>query len=457
MLDIGSRRELFVDTFLVDRLDGTRLQLQCPRPTDDVFPLDRPWEGRYSGYFSVLADDGVYRMYYRGNPVDVPDGSPFESTCYAESSDGIHWTRPNLGLFEVDGTRQNNVILHGFEPLSHNFSPFIDTRPGVPAGERFKAVAGVKETGLIPFVSDDGVHWRKLRDEPVMTKGELDSQNLVFWSESEECYVCYLRTWMKQGDRSVRSISRAASKDFLNWTDPVQMDFGDTPIEELYTNQTLPYFRAPHIYAAIAARFMAGKRVVPPEQFQAMGGEGHYGNDCSDAVLLTSRGGERYDRTFMEAFVRPGPGLRNWTSRTNYPAWGIVPAGDGEMSFYITRDYGHPSIYLQRMTMRLDGFASVNAPYAGGEMVTKPFVFAGAALNINYATSAAGEVRVEVQDADGAPMPGYRLDECDMIAGDETERMVAWNGAGDVAGLAGRPVRLRFAMKDADLFSLQFC
>lgn len=456
MIDIGSRRELFLDRFLIDRLDGTRLALHPPRPAGTALAFDRPWEGRYSGYVTVLRDNGRYRMYYRGHPVDAPDGSGTESTCYAESSDGVHWERPELGLYEVEGTRRNNVILKGQLPFSHNFAPFMDTRPGVPEDKRYKAVAGKMNTGLVPFVSGDGVHWRKLRDEPVLTKGALDSHNLVFWSESEETYLCYLRTWTGGGTEGMRTISRSASPDFLHWSDPVEMAFDEGCFEELYTNQTLPYFRAPHIYVALAARFMAGRRVVSPEHFEALGGEGHYGEDCSDTVLLTSRGGNRYDRTFMEGYVRPGIGLSNWTSRTNYPACGIVPTGSHEMSFYITRSYGQPGAYLERLALRLDGFASVHAPYAGGGMTTKPFRFQGSQLRLNYATSAAGGIRVEVQDEAGAPVPGYTLRDCDEIIGDEIERIVTWRGDGGLGAVQSRAVRLRFQMKDADLYAIQF-
>jgi hypothetical protein len=455
-MDIGCRRELFVDSYLIDSLRGAGLKLHSPRPAGTVLPFDRPWEGRYCGYITIIPDGPLYRMYYRGHPVDAPDGSPSESTCYAESEDGISWTKPSLGLFEVHGTRDNNVILSGFEPLSHNFSPFIDTRPGVAGDERFKAVAGTHKTGLIAFVSADGIHWAKLRDEPITTDGMFDSQNLVFCSESEQCYVCYMRTWSGGGFKGLRTISRATSDDFLNWTSPTQMTFGDTPLEELYTNQTLPYFRAPHIYTAIAARFMPGRKVLSDEQFAALGGEGHYGQDCSDSVFMTSRGGTVYDRTFMESFVRPGMGLNNWTSRTNYAAYGIVPTGDGEMSFYITRNYGQETCCLERLVLRLDGFASVNAGYDGGEMITKPFAFEGSGLSINYSTSAAGSVWVEIQDADGKPIAGFTREDADEIIGDEIERVVTWGGSADVSGLAGRAVRLRFVMKDADVYALRF-
>jgi hypothetical protein len=78
--------------------------------------LNRPWEGRFCGSVTVLKDGEKYRMYYRGLPADATDGSDYEVTCYAESRDGMHWVKPNLGLFEVNGTRDNNVILHGIKP-----------------------------------------------------------------------------------------------------------------------------------------------------------------------------------------------------------------------------------------------------------------------------------------------------------------------------------------------------
>src|SRR5205085_287340 len=131
--------------------------------------------------------------------------------------------------------------------------------------------------------------------------------------------------------------------------------------------QTTPYFRAPQIYVAIAARFMPGRRVISQEEADKLGVSKGYSGDCSDAVLMTSRGGGSYDRTFMEGFVRPGIGLENWVSRTNYPARGIVQTGSNEMSLYVQHNYGQPTHHLVRYAMRLDGLASLHAGYTGGE------------------------------------------------------------------------------------------
>ena len=427
---------------------------------------DRPYEGWYSlGYTTVLKDGAKYRMYYRGMPNGVSDGSSEETTCYAESDDGIHWTKPNLGLFEVNGNKQNNVILAKMPPFSHNFAPIIDTRPGVPAAERWKALAGLSKSGLVAFASADGIHWRKMQDKPVITKGAFDSQNVAFWSESEKRYVSYFRIFKKIGGQGIRWVSRTTSDDFLNWTEPVEMTFGDAPPEHLYTNQTLPYFRAPNLYIALAARFMSGRQALTEAQLATMKlpPDPSYPrdpewlkHDCSETVLITSRGGTRYDRTFLEGFIKPGLEPGNWTSRSNYPTRGIVPTGPGEISIYVGRHNGQPTAHIQRLTLRTDGFASVRAPYAGGEMTTKLLKFTGKELEINYSTAAAGSLKVEIQDEQGRPVPGFSLADAVQIVGDEIERVVTWKQGRDVVGLAGKPVRLRFVMKDAELYSLRF-
>jgi hypothetical protein len=206
----------------------------------------------------------------------------------------------------------------------------------------------------------------------------------------------------------------------------------------------------------MAARFMQGRQALSGEQAMAIGVDPKYFGDCSDLVLLSSRGGHRYDRTFMESFLRPGPGWENWVSRSNYSALNVVQTGPTEMSFYVARDYAQRTAHLQRYTLRLDGFASVHAPYAGGEMITRPLRFRGSKLEINFATSAAGGIRVEIQQENGAPIPGYSLADAREMIGDEIDGVVRWKGTSDVSRLAGQVVRLRFVMKDADLYAVQF-
>ena len=459
---IGSRRELFVDRHLIDKLDGVELRLQTPEK--QPVPAS-PLKG---GYLTVIKDGNLYRAYYRGNDPSYKgkrySGHLGEITCYAESRDGHEWTFPNLGLFEVNGTRDNNVILAKQPPFSHNFSAFLDIRPGVNPNERFKALAGhpgfnkkVKADGLHTFVSADGIHWKKTSEQPVIPYDKkwshaFDSQNVAFWSKAEQMYVCYFRTWARysgypgnapqhrEAGPGLRSISRATSPDFKNWSTPVAMN-PNLPGEHLYTSQTHPYFRAPHIYIALPTRYIAGR--VGAKKTNAMLGS-------TDILFMSSRAGStRFDRLFTEAFIRPGLNPTRWKSRANYVALNVVPTGPAEMSIYHAFS-GH------RYVLRTDGFVSVHVGAKEGELLTKPLIFAGEKLVINYSTSAAGSVRVEIQDTAGAALAGFRLQDCLPVIGDEIERVVRWKGNPDLKAWAGKPVRLRFVMVECDLYSFKF-
>jgi hypothetical protein len=182
----GNRLELFVDDYLVSDLTNITFRLHTPVDEGPVIFFNKPWEGIFSGYSTIIKDDSIFRLYYRGVPTIGSDGSNAEVTCYAESRDGINWTKPGLGLFEINGSWQNNVILANAAPVTHNFSPFRDDNPAIDDGYRFKALGG-SSGGLIPYGSSDGIHWIRLSQLPVVTGGEFDSQNVYFWSVSESC------------------------------------------------------------------------------------------------------------------------------------------------------------------------------------------------------------------------------------------------------------------------------
>ncbi|MEE3372622.1 MAG: hypothetical protein VX346_25020 [Planctomycetota bacterium] len=423
VIDIGSRRELFIDRFLIDKLDGLQLKLQQPTPTAVIPNAPR---GHYA---TVIKDGTLFRRYDRGGVADF-DGDSRETTHYWESRDGTHWTRPQLGLFDVGGSRQNNVIIAHTKWIAHNFSPFLDQHPNAKQEHRFKALAGVhKGGGLFAFSSADGIHWKKLKQTPVITSRDFafDSQNVSFWSASEQCYVCYFRTW-KTPHGNLRTISRTVSQDFLKWSKPLATK-PNRPGEHLYTSGTHPYFRANHIYIALPTRFLPGR------------------GSSTDILFMTSRGGASYDREFLQAFIRPGLDPGKWGNRSNYAALNVVPTSAEEMSLYVRE---------RRYVLRTDGFASLHADAQPGELTTKPFRFRGKQLDINYSTSAAGSVRIEVQDSEGRPIPGYALDDCLPLVGDSIEHTVGWKQGTDVSPLSGKTVRLRWILTDADVFSFRF-
>jgi hypothetical protein len=455
VLTLDSNRQLFVDDYMVSKMDGVQIMMHHPADKGIAFKFDKPWEGNFCAYFTIIKDGTLFRAYYRGLRYDK-DNSDSEVTCYAESDDGINWRKPNLKLYQVNGTRNNNVVLAEAAPVMSNFSPFIDTNPNANPDEKYKALGGSEKSGLIAYISSDGIHWKRLQEKAVFSKGLFDSQNVSFWSTSEKKYICYFRTWSGKGYTGNRSVSRTTSDDFLHWSEPIHMTFGDTPPEDLYTQQTSPYFRAPQIYIAIGARFIPGRQVISEAEAKALNVIPGYYKDCSDAILMTTRGGDRYNRTFMESFIRPGIGLGNWISRTNYPALNVVQTSAAEMSIYLNENYAQPTAYLRRYALRLDGFASLHAGYQGGEMVTKPFTFAGKELEINYATSAAGDIEIELQDENGNPIPGFAMDDTKEIIGNEIKRVVYWKANTNLCELSSRIIRLRIHLKDADLYSFRF-
>lgn len=470
-IDIGSRLELMVDDFLIDRTDNAELKLHHPHPREVVLRFDERWEGSGSGYVTVFEDRGGFRMYYKAWDMGVnPEGTdPAElKVGYAESEDGVHWEKPSLGIIDFESSTDNNLVWIG--PGSHGFAPFKDPNPDVAPKARYKAVGeGTTEagTGLLAMQSADGIHWELMRPEPILTGCAFDSQNLVFWDSLAKEYRAYVRDF-REGRRSIKT---ATSEDFVNWTEPEWLEFPGAPKEQLYTNQVQPYPRAPHIFVGFPTRYLErgwshSMKQLPDLENRRMRSRENdrYGMAITDALFMTSRDGKGFKR-WPEAFVRPGPQRpRSWAYGNQYLQWGL-PETESQFegapdvfSFYSTEGFWLTGeTRLRRYTLRRDGFVSLNAPLSGGEMITKPLIFEGEKLVLNFATSGAGGIDVEIQDAHGEPIDGYTRDDCDEVFGDQLDRTVTWRGGdSDLGELAGQPVRLRFVLRDADLYSLRF-
>ncbi len=452
----GSRPQLFLDHHIIESMQNTRLELHPPVPREVVFKFDADWEGAMSAYVTMMQDGDLFRMYYRGGGETTE-----EVTCMATSRDGVQWTRPHLGLHEFKKSKENNIIYRGRRKAyweSHNFTPFKDLNPAAAPEARYKALGlgrhvrpnGEDVKALVALASSDGVNWRRVQEAAIITQGSFDSQNVAFWDGAHAEYVCYFRDGRPTpGGGKVRSVLRTTSKDFLHWTEPAWLDFGNAPLEQFYVNGIAPYLREPTLYLGFPMRFVPERKVLGADERRVDG--------VSDAVLISSRDGLHFDRTFMEAFIRPGLDPLNWGNAhgNNTPAWGLLPTATNELSIYWAEHYGGTP-QMRRGTLRTDGFASVRAPYEGGSFVTRPFRFQGRSLRLNYSTSAVGSVRVEIQDSAGNVVSGFALSDSGEIFGDEIERTVAWKNEVDLTRLSKAPIRLRFEMKDADLYSFRF-
>jgi len=440
-VNVGVQLQLFFDDHLIERMENLRLKLHSPELRETCIRADRPYETPLLYDPVVIKDEDRYRMWYRTNCEE-----PYV-TGYAESPDGIQWTKPPLGVIEFDASTDNNLVWSAAEDEAHVLCVFRDGNPSVPDDARYKAIGiGAGARSLRGLVSPDGIHWENVKSEPLIVGPDgddmFDSHNIAFWDAAHGQYVAYLRGWRN----GVRLIRRSTSTDFLNWSELAYLDLGGAPVEHLYKNAATPYYRRPDIY------LMFPKRFIEERTFDA----DHPHPGLSDIVFMHSRDGLRWDRRFMEAFVRPGLDTRNWHERAIEIGPGLVPTGDDEMSLYMVANYRTPCVHVRRLALRVDGFVSVHAGYAGGEFATHPLIFDGSEFVMNYATSAAGSIRIEIQDAEARPVPGFTLGDAPDIYGDEIERVASWKDGCDVSALAGRPVRLRFVLKDADLYSIRF-
>lgn len=502
-VDIGSRTEMFVDDWLLGETLGVSLTLTNPERREVAIVFDQPWEqaegllepGLYS---TVIQESGRIQLYYRG-PYIRPEQS--RTTLYAESRDGIHFERPVIGRFEVEGSKRNNAVFQGAE--ASTFTPFLDKNPKADPDARYKAWGGMHGvdggpfSGLIAFESPDGIAWRRCSERPDLVKGYFDALNPVFWDRVSGLYRSYTRYYEPYanghpfpfvtrpnlrnpsfphrspeagGYRSVRAFQNATSADFLHWSEPRPNRYtNDIPLEHFYTDTTQPCPDAEHIFISFPGRFF------PPEGAENLSAQGsrnafnreHSG--FSDIGFMTSRNGVDWDRSFMEAWMRPGE-PRNWGDHIiNSPAWGVVETSPREFSLYVlehsrthARGERKPSVtdahdypLMRRVVVRKHGFASMRAGYRMGEFTTRPFTFKGSRLRLNYATSAGGFIRVEVQDELGRPQPGYELDASAPLVGDEIDGSVHWKERADLLALGNGPIRLRFVMRDADVYALR--
>ena len=299
-----------------------------------------------------------------------------------------------------------------------------------------------------------------MQNEYLKMDGTFDTINTAFWDSIAHCYRCFTRMFTDPATGkpypvegihwgiAIRAIQTSTSPDFVNWThvQPLQYRDGDL-VTQMYTNDIIPCPGAEHIYVGFPNRFMQERANVRDASIKGM----------NDALFMCSRDGVTWTR-YREAWVRPGLDQRNWTHRNNYPAWGIIRTSEDEWSMLISEHYMQPDktpCRLRRLVIRPWGFASLSSDYKGGEVITHPLIFGGNELRLNYSTSAAGSVMVEIQDEAGKPVDGFSLADMAPVFGDKLDAVITWKTGGDLSRLKGRSVRFRFVLQDADIFALR--
>lgn len=478
-------RTFFWDDALIDKTYTTAEQrLHHPARAENTLTLDKPWEGNGCGYFHIVYDDvlRVYRMYYNGLSMYRSDGSLYRledvRVCCIESADGVHWTRPSLGLCEFGGSRNNNIVVTAdqFEGLVgiDNFYVNTDRNPSPAVPGRFKAVMqftkrtpdGARTVRLVSLASDDGYRFRLLGT--VTEKGFFDTLNTFLWHEASGRYLCYIRSFHEKGtgkeyDRKagiplnsyVRDIRVLESEDFIHWSEPARIEFDSERDFALYTNCVSAY-PGSEMLIGLPTRYVERPEWSPAfdelcgkdERLWRMTLEKRFGLAVTDCLFMCSRDGKRW-RRYDEAFLRPGPEQPGaWVYGSCYPAVGFT--GEDEMNLYAYDNHwlrNQPTI-LYRMRLRRDGFVSMHAGCEVKTVRTRPFVFAGGELYLNLSTSALGSAVVRLRAEDGTEAVSAE------IFGDSVSKRVCF--VGGIRHLAGKPVFMEISFFDADLYAFEF-
>ena len=397
------------------------------------------WESATLNWFNVMADDGKYKMWYECYDIDGWPTGDDTSFCYAESTDGINWTRPNLGMFSYQGSTENNILFRQIGPADgysrvHGTGVFRD--PVAPPAERYKAVSqGIwadyahQITGMY---SADGLNWTRY-PQPICFMF-ADSQYSGFWDEQLRKHVIYGRAFGGAG----RSLGRAESGNFTAFpllSLVLQHDPCDPPDSDLYNSAALKYPYASNAYFMFISLF------------------DHTINKI-DIRLAVSRDGVNWSRPDITVPFIPNGSEGEFDAGTIYMGQGILRVGDELWQYYGGSPLGHDGHDLEelilpgngrsysRVVTRLDGYVSAETGSTPGHFTTPNLVYEGSRLKLNVNVRPGGSVRVALLNEAGDALPGLSLSDCVPITGDHTEAIVTWAGGADVSAYEGQIVRM---------------
>lgn len=458
---IGTSRQFAWNTALFDAEQTTATLTQhSPQKQEQVLTMDSAWEGSRADAVNIVSDGSGYKMYYI--TYNTADDA---KVCLAQSEDGITWEKPNLGLVEQDGSTENNILLSG-GAFAGGFYVLYDS--STHAGDAaYKAVAVDQSGQMVGYTSQNGLQWALAGDLGAKTKTNITAPATlcsVFWNEADQRYDCYYAT--------ESGIMRTSSKDFIKWGTPKKISIQSEDAFTLQTANIQPYSRSDSMRIGLPLRVTNATDSEIQANFADSSARS---NALTDTVFMASTDGKTFSLT-PEAWLTPGAQTEtNWLFGDSYVAGGMVQTPslhsengeDDELSFYVAENMlSDEPTSLSRYTLRMDGFASYNAPYSTRKVTTKPLVFDGSRMTVNFSTSTDGYVYVRILDKNGQPFEELEYTDQNgesytvpkytsyKMLGDRVDREVAFNG--DLSELAGQTVVLEFYLSDADLYSFRF-
>jgi hypothetical protein len=463
-LPLGNRKHVFIDGEILDRREGVTFTVHPPQRREATdFVCDRAWEStpRFGcgvpDICSIVDDGGRLLLYYTNGGMW---GGRKHAVCVAESSDGLHWTKPDLALHAWDGSLKTNIVLR----QASQGTVFLDDNPATPRNERFRYVAWCMERGFYVFSSPDGLHWR--RNETLALPFDPDGSTEAFWDDQAGHYRAFFRTLALTDGVWGRGIVQARVPSLVEpWPfkpaakpqwhvftlpKPTPQEF--PPIDcggQVYRFKGAKYAHAPDVYLAFPWRYV-GKDNIRPGSF-----------------LMVSRNGDNWTRYERPYYFPSGWQFNRRKVLEGLSEQGLVRRGDELWQYMTVRFTEHGgALYggkehdgsgydrLVRLTQRLDGFVSLDVAKSGAWAETRPLVFGGSQLEIN--ANVPGELRASLLDADGKPLPGLDAAACLPIRGDSVRHIVRWKDSPDLKRHAGNVVRLRLEGRDAQVYAIQF-
>ena len=347
VIDVGDRKQLLLDSTLIATSRGVHLTMNPPTQTTEcLVTTDQPWETSSGAlvwsYNTVRKEDGRIRLWYhlitlKKDTMGRDPQAAGECVAYAESTDGLRFAKPILGLHEFAGSRQNNVVL----PTCRGAAVWVD--PQAPPSHRYRTqTKGAK--GLLTFHhSPDGIRWEQTR---ALSIGDCDTQSLVFWDDPIRRYVLYTRTWVRHPDRrkNYRCHRRMESDDLVHWdgevivmkADSVDLGTYSTPTGQppvdYYGACVFKYPDAQGVYIMLAQAFWHAFDRTPANEL---------GPDRMDVRLAVSRDGQRFDRVGGRMpFLRLGP-EGSWYSRTIWAIPEPIRMGDELWVYFCGANLDH--------------------------------------------------------------------------------------------------------------------
>lgn len=458
-------RHLFLDPAFVEKSENVGLHVNPAQQRETVIRADKPWEKlMISLFLTVLDDGGKLRMWYI-----CRDKHNVPNVAYAESADGVNWLKPNLGIVEYEGSKDNNLV----SLSSLEGAVYRDDRASPE--ERYSYITHLLENegGMVRFHSPDGLRWK--RDEEPLMKFGADSQAVTFWDERAGKYALYLRGWEQRADTYLyRTVVRV---DLPSLTSPVVVlptdssrrlwgkekpavidtefhkvlatDEADPPNSDVYTISAQPYPLDPRWYIGFPSFF---QRIDARKKGRL------------DVQFVGSRDGFHWHRYDRASYASPGM-VGSGSEGMVFMGPNVVVRGD-ELWQYGTGFY---SIHgdsesrkhktdgiIMRYVQRVDGFVSLDFEAEGGRAVTAPVKVDGNQLVLNVETAVLGHLKAGLLDSEGKPLDGLGPDDCEILRINSTHAVVKWKGGRSLASLQGREVRLTFTGSRAKLYSFYF-